>query len=443
MGDYVSEYGALFRCHRRDNEEKAYQYLCGLFHEGKHNIERMNERIVDSTYSALQHFISDSPWDHKSVLSAVRQDISKLFTVFPDPVGLILDESGHRKGGRDSVGVARQYLGSIGKVDNGQVGVFAALSQRDDVGMVASRLYLPKQWSDNQSRCRKAGIPEEEQRYRTKPELALEMVKEMEGEITYDWIGGDSIYGNSPTLRQGLTELNRCFVMDISERLAVYLSDPMPYIPQSDLGRGRKKSSLVSDRKPIKVRELANSLKQEDWTLYTVRQGTKGPIRRASYCIEVYLWSAQRPTTFEVEKMRLIISRNPDGTELKYSLTNEIALDKQAKLSDQALLYRQMNRYWVERGFQDLKDVLGMTDYQVRGWRAWHHHITLTIMALHYILEQKIKVHNEIPLLSCSDIKLFLALTLERKAADPEKVWNLIQVRHQQRKADLDRYKLK
>ena len=416
--------------------------MCGLFHDGKHNIERMNERISDSIYTALQHFISDSPWDHKLVLSAVGQDISKLFESCSDPAGLILDESGHRKRGRHSVGVARQYLGSIGKVDNGQVGVFAALCQGDDVGMVNSRLYLPKEWSESKSRCRKAGIPKAEQVYRTKPELALEMVKEMEGEISYDWIGGDSIYGNSPTLRKGLSELGRCFVMDVNEQLEVYLSDPKPYIPESAPGRGRKRSRWASDHKSIKIKELVQKLEQKDWTFYSFRQGTKGPMRRECYCTQVYLWAVRRPRNPEPERLRLIISRNPDGTQIKYSLTNDISLDNYPKISDKQLLFRQMHRFWVERGFQDLKDALGMTDYQVRGWRAWYHHITLTIMALHYMLDQKITFQNEIPLLSCPDIKLFLALTLERKAEDPDKVWNLIQVRHQQRQADLDRHKL-
>lgn len=118
----------------------------------------MSERIQTSDYAALQHFISDSPWDHKVVLSAVRQDISKLFTSQSSPLGLLLDESGHRKRGRDSVGVARQYLGSIGKVDNGQTGVFAALSQGSDVGMVDVRLFLPKEWSTDPARFKKAGI---------------------------------------------------------------------------------------------------------------------------------------------------------------------------------------------------------------------------------------------------------------------------------------------
>jgi SRSO17 transposase len=358
-------------------------------------------------------------------------------------VGLIIDESGHRKRGRNSVGVARQYLGSIGKVDNGQVGVFAALCQGDTVAMVDARLYLPKEWTRDKPRCKKAGIPPSAQLYRTKGELALEMITQMQNQIHYDWIGGDSIYGNSQVLRKGINKSARCFVMDISEQQLVYLTDPKPYIPPSAPGRGRKNSSWVSDQKSLKVKELVKELSDQDWTAYRVRQGTKGPIKREVYCTEVFIWSAKRVTTWEVEKLHLIISRNLDGSEVKYSLSNDLNIPGQENLSDQQRLYRQMQRYWVERGIQDCKDTLGMTDYQVRGWRAWYHHICLTIMALHFMIEQKIKHKKQIPLLSCPDIKFFFALSLEKKARDPDMIWSLIQTRHQQRKADLDRYKSK
>ncbi len=155
-----------------------------------------------------------------------------------------------------------------------------------------------------------------------------------------------------------------------------------------------------------------------------------------------HIWKAKRPNTDKVEHLRLIISRNVDGSEVKYSLTNDVSLSQQ-RLSDWGALYRQMQRYWVERGIQDCKDVLGMTDYQVRGWRAWHHHITLTIMALHYILEQKVLHEQGVPLLSCPDIKFFLASTLPRKAASQQDVWGLIQKRHEQRLADLRRHGFK
>lgn len=438
---YSSRYGSLFKVHRRENAERVGQYLEGLFHEGKHNIERMNERIESSSYHQLQHFISISPWDHISVLDAVGSDISQLFENRAELTGLIIDESGHRKRGKKSVGVARQYLGSIGKVDNGQVAVFSALSQGDDVAMVDTRVYLPKVWTEDKARCKKAGIPLEDQVYKSKPMLALAMIKQMQGRVKYDWIGGDSIYGNSKELRAGLQELGELYIMDVSEDLMVYLEDPQPYIPASKPGKGRKNSSYVSGKKSIKARDLKKGFTDFQWKTYTVRKGTKGPMTRKVVVMDVYIWSAKRVTAGSAEKLSLIISCNPDGREVKYSLTNDCNLTSLQRLSDWGALYRQMHRYWVERGIQDCKDSLGMTDYQVRGWRAWHHHMTLTIMALHYMLEEKVLNENEIPLLSCPDIKLFLALTLPQKAKTPQQVWSLIQKRHELRQRDLDRYK--
>jgi SRSO17 transposase len=400
----------------------------------------MNERIQKSDYQQLHHFISVSPWDHGPVIRAVRIDMNKLFEARAELTGLILDESGHRKRGKKSVGVARQYLGSIGKVDNGQVAVFAALSQGDDVGMVDTRLYLPKAWTEDKTRCNKAGVPIEEQAYRSKPSLALEMIRQMNGEVKYDWVGADSIYGNSKDLRQGLQQLGQLFVMDVAETLSVYLEDPQPYIPVANPGKGRNNSSYVSDYKSLKLRDLQKGITDSQWKAYTIRKGTKGPMIRKVVVLDVYVWREKRVTTTKAEKLRLIISCNTDGSQIKYSLTNDVNLPNRGKLSDWGALYRQMQRYWVERGIQDCKDTLGMTDYQVRGWRAWYHHMTLTIMALHYMLEEKVLNENEIPLLSCPDIKFFLAQTLPKKATSEQQVWRLIQKRHEQRQNDLNRY---
>lgn len=426
--------------YQRENKEKAQQYLEGLFHEGKHNIERMNERIEKSNYQQLHHFISVSPWEHEPVIEAVSSDISNLFEARAELTGLILDESGHRKRGKKSVGVARQYLGSIGKVDNGQVAVFSALSQGDDVAMVDTKLYLPKSWVEDEIRCKKAGIPLKNRLHKTKPMLGLEMIKRMHGQVNFDWVGGDSIYGNSIKLRKGLQDLDQLFVMDVGENLQVYLDDPQPYIPVSKSGKGRNNSSYISDSTSLKIKTLKATLKEAQLKTYTVRKGTKGPQKRKVAILEVYVWSAKRITTNKAEKLRLIISCNLDGSEVKYSLTNDVSLANRDNLSDHGALYRQMQRYWVERGIQDCKDSLGMTDYQVRGWRAWHHHMTLTIMALHYMLEQKVLHENEIPLLSCPDIKFLLSQTLPKKATTTEEVWNLILKRHEQRQNDLNRY---
>jgi SRSO17 transposase len=400
----------------------------------------MDELIAESKYQQLHHFISESPWSHKPVLQSVGQDLSALFGHRAEPVGLIIDESGHRKSGSKSVGVSRQYLGSIGKTDNGQVGVFAALSQGDDAGMVDVRLYLPKEWTDDKRRCDKAGIPIEEQKFKTKPRLALDIIEDTADILKYDWIGGDAAYGDSTELRLGIAALGKMFVLDVRGNQNVYLKHPKPYIPDGPAGQGGVKNTYKTEEQEVMVRDLLKTLPDSQWRTCTFRQGTKGGMTRQVTCLEVYIWNKRRNKTEDVEALRLIISREEDGSEVKYSVTNDINRDGYQAPPESKLLFRQMQRYWVERAIQDCKDTLGMTDYQVRTWRAWHHHITLTIMALHYMLEQKIKYEEKIPLLSCPDIKFFLAMNLPRKASTEERTWELILKRHELRQKDLDRH---
>jgi SRSO17 transposase len=400
----------------------------------------MDERTAESKYQQLHHFISESPWSYKPVLQSVGQDLSALFGRRAEPIGLIIDESGHRKSGSKSVGVSRQYLGSIGKTDNGQVGVFAALSQGDDAAMVDVRLYLPQEWTDDKKRCDKAGIPSEEQAFKTKPRLALDMIKDTADILNYDWIGGDAAYGDSTELRLGIADLGKKFVLDVRGNQYVYLDHPKPYIPDGPAGQGGVKNTYRTDKQDFMVRDLLKALPASQWRTCMFRQGTKGGMTRQVTCLDVYIWNKRRNKKEDVEVLRLIISREEDGSEVKFSVTNDIHQDGYQAPCESKLLFRQMQRYWVERAIQDCKDTLGMTDYQVRTWRAWHHHITLTIMALHYMLEQKVVHEEQIPLLSCPDIKFFLAMNLPRKASTEEQAWELVLKRHQLRQKDLNRY---
>lgn len=314
--------------------------------------------------------------------------------------------------------------------------MFVGLSQGSEVGLVNSRLYLPRNWTENRKRCEKAGIPLEAQGYKSKPVLAMEMIGELSDSVQYDWVGGDSIYGNSPVLRQGLTQAGKLFVMDVSEEQMVYLHPPMPYVPKRKASRGRNPSRYVSAATGQRVKTITDQLPQQQCKTYTFRHGTKGSKTRQVAVVECYVWTAKFAQ--QVEHVRLVVSRNTDGTQLKYSLTNDVELNKKCSTSN--LLYKQMQRYWVERAFQDIKDVLGMTDYQVRKWKAWHHHIALTMMALQYMIEQKIKHAVTVPLLSCPDIKFILAMNLPRKINNDQQLCNAIDKRHAKRRKDIQRY---
>ncbi len=399
----------------------------------------MVERVPESDYDQIQHFISHSPWDSFGVMDSVSEKVQETLcscsnTAFKPSKGLLLDESGWEKSGKKSVGVARQYIGQVGKVANGQVGVFAALCTGDQVGLLQGRLYLPQEWVNDKDRCTQAGIAESEQIYRTKPELGIEILKTLPKSVSYDWVGGDSIYGNSFTLRQHLYGEKQAFVLDVGEELGVYLELPQLYIPTKKDGRGRTPSNYVCDSQPILLKDLIKQIKEEQWHTITHRHGTKGPLTRKAVIIEVHIWKPDKGTA--IESLQLIISTETDGSEIKYSLCYNVV----GKMTLELALFRQMQRYWIERAFQNVKEQLGLHQYQVRSWKAWYHHIALTLMALHFMLQIQKENQDEIPLLSVPDIKLVFAKKLLNKLNSDDGISNALTLRHFKRQADIDRF---
>ena len=389
----------------------------------------MVERVPESNYQQLQHFISDSEWDAKAVMNDVAENTNQSLESLTGEKGLILDESGNEKAGKNSVGVARQYIGNVGKVCNSQVGVYAGLSRGGKISLVGAKLYLPHEWTKDKKRCEKTGIPTEERKYRTKPELGLEIIKELEGAIEYAWVGGESIYGNSPELRKSLRGLGKAYVLDVGEELAVCVEKPHPYLPKKS-GRGRNRSRLVIAEEKISLKKLIETIAGSEWQTIEYRQGTKGRLVREAVLKKVWIW---KKGTAEIEETEVLISRKLDQTEVKYSLCDE----PKGELSIEVALFRQMQRYWIERGFQEIKEQIGLHQYQVRGWKAWHHHIALTMMALHFILETQLENAENLPLMSCGDVKLMLGNILKNKLDEPEILMETIHQRHKVRRDDI------
>lgn len=391
----------------------------------------MTERIPESSYQQLQHFISDSEWDAKAVMRDVAENTNLSLESLVGEKGLLLDESGNEKAGEKSVGVARQYIGNVGKVCNAQVGVYAGLSRGDKISLVGAKLYLPKQWTTDKKRCKKGGIPLAEQTYRTKPELGLEVINELEGVIEYDWVGGDTIYGNSPELRKGLREQGKAYVLDVGEELQVCLDKPCPVVPERS-GRGRRRTRFVIEEEKLSLKNLIGEIEEQEWKTIKYREGTKGGLVREAVLKKVWIW---KKGTAEIEEAQILISRKLDKTEVKYSLCYE----PNKELSVEIALFRQMQRYWIERAFQEIKEQTGLHQYQVRGWKAWQHHIALTMMALHFILETQLENAENLPLMSCGDVKLMLANILKNKLDEPELLMQTIHQRHRVRQKDIGR----
>ena len=396
----------------------------------KKNMERMTEVVPESDEQVLQHFLSNSNWDERGVLDQVALETDALLGGTPESA-LLIDESGITKKGNKSVGVGRQWNGRLGKVDNCQVGVYAALSRGSRSTLIDTRLYLPSSWVNDKARCAVAGVPNQARRAKSKPELALEMVRyNRRLGVRFSWVGMDGLYGKDPALLRSLESDGEIFMADVHKDQHMYLEDPRPVVPESTPGRGGKRTRLVAQREKVRVDEWSKAQPASTWKQLTLRDSTKGKLRVEVLHRRVWLWDGKET---QARHWHLIVRREIKAhDEIKYSLSNA---PEQTPL--QRLAQMQGQRYWVERSFQDGKSQAGLDHYQARSWKAWHHHMALVMMAMLFMLKQRIEHQDELPLLSCSDIETLLAHFLPRRDVGVEEVIRQMEVRHQKRQASI------
>jgi len=405
-----------------DQAEHARHYLSGLLGtQRRKNLERIEADVAESDYEGMQQFISNSPWDHRAVMGQVAQRAEAAMGGQED-TALYVDETSFVKKGTASVGVQRQYCGRLGKLENCQVGVFAALGCGSRTALVDFRLFLPEAWTQDAQRCAKVRVPEAERVHRTKTELALAMVQAARTRgSSHRWIGGDEVYGNNHAFTTALDDLGEVFLMDVASNLRVWTADPCPPVAPADRGgRGRPRVRLQAQpaAEAVKVDALTGRHFATEARAMAIRATAKGERRARVWVRRVWVWDGEAPTA---RARLLVVRQEADGT-FKYSLSNAAA-----------------QRFWIERGFQDAKSELGMAQYEVRGWVGWHHHMALVCLALLFLLEERQRVHPQIPLLSARDIVELLAIYLPRRPRDEAEVLRQMQRRHAARQRDLDR----
>ncbi len=431
---FVKNYSEHFKSHRHDVFEKAQQYACGLMQGGsRKNMDRMAEVVPDSNSRNLQQFLTHSKWDSRAVIDDVASDANELIGN-NNRTGLIIDETSFKKQGNKSVGTARQWLGRFGKVDNGQVAVFGVLSKNALVTPTDTRLYLPKSWTDNPYRCDEAGIPEEFREFKTKDQLALDIVTHARNNgLQYGWVGADAGYGKGPGFCRTLQEMGERFIVDVHSDFRVYLQDPQPYVPCKAPGPGRKPTKYRTDAENHKVSDVIVAAGLSDQSIIRLRETSRGSLAVRAVRVPVYIWDGDSDTVFQWDLVATqTISKNP---ETKISICNLPSF-----FSLKGLAWRQRQRYWVERSFQDAKSECGMADYQVRKWSAWHHHMTLVMMAMLFMVNEKILSHDERPMLTCADIEELLAHFLPRRDVGKQEVIRQLEYRHKMRKKAKERH---
>ena len=440
LDEFVRAYENFFSAWRYNNTKIALNYIQGLMccERGKANMERMEEEIDDIEYRAYQHFITNSNWDAVGLLQQLARDVSvelnRLKATNGLPVCLILDESAHLKKGDKSVGVARQYAGVVGKVDNCQVGVYCSAVNDQYATLVNQRLFLPESWTSAPSRCDEAGIPDASRTFKSKLELALDMIDDLVAlNFLFDCVGGDGFYGHGTFFMRGLQKRGLFYVLDVHKDQHIFLQKPHFSVPPKKSGRGRTPTALKPDFPSIRLDAYLQTLDEADWKEEKVRKTAKGWLVLKVHKVDVWVKDSD---TSEVFRQTLLITRTTDGSnEIKYSLSNG-ELDA---YTHQEYAYFQCQRYWVERSFQDAKGELGFSDYQVRKWRSWQHHHVLVFMACLYLMKTRIENKENYPLLSVRDARILIIVTMFGSEEDVQKRMQQMEKRHQKRQSDIDR----
>ena len=392
--------------------------------------------VPGSSKQSLQHMISRSHWRDDLILNQIQKDVTKL--IGDEINGSIhIDESSFPKQGTDSVGVARQYCGRLGKIDNCQVGVFLGYVNGRNRTLIDERLYLPREWAEDLSRRREAGVPDEVT-FKTKAQLAKEMILHArDNGVPFAWVGMDSLYGDLPWLRNDLDVEGITYIADIHRDTWVWLDLPRIGIPERKSHQGRCPTrTVVVDGEPsaVHVEDIAKQIPSSQWIRVFVRDTERGALWTEIATLPVY----PREDDLPGRRQLLILRRDENTNNVKYQLSNaplDSSLSSIAKMSH--------SRYWIERAFEDGKGIAGLADYQIRTWTGWHHHITLSLLAMFALLSISYEVGEDTDFLTVQDVKVILEMILPRKHYRDKELIKFIDDRYKARhSAKMSHYKL-
>lgn len=294
----------------------------------------------------FQHLLGRADWQPDALRDRLRSYLTD-YLADPDAVGVI-DETGFLKKGCHSAGVARQYSGTAGRIENCQIGVFLAYATCHGHTLLDRELYLPQEWTDDRERCRRAGIPDE-RLFATKPSLARQMLERaFAAGVVLAWLSGDSVYGDTRALRSWLEEREQAYVLAVSGKETVWLNHAQP-----------------------QIKTLLAALPSEGWQRLSAGLGAKGP--------RTYDWlrlELRAPAQLGWKRWLLVRRSISDPSEV----TGYIAFGK-ADTSLAEVVRVAGTRWTVEESFECAKGEVGLDHYEVRSWRGWYRHITLAMWA--------------------------------------------------------------
>jgi SRSO17 transposase len=366
-----------------ETEQKRHtaEYISGLLSNLDHKTGEGIAYLHDQQRQGIQKFIGHVPWDHQPLLMTLASQVGHELGE-PDGV-IVFDPSSFPKKGTKSVGVAKQWCGRLGKVENCQVGIYLGYVTRTERALVDVRLYLPEDWTKDKARCAAAGVPKSV-RFRTRHQLALEMLQECGGSLPHAWISGDDEMGRPSSFRRELRARGERYLLAVpSNTLVRDIEAPLPEYS----GRGRHPKNPF-----VRLDDWAGTVPESAWTRVEVRDGEKGPL-----VIEVVKRRVRARTetggTGPEETLLVTRERQADGTfKHDYYLSNcgaDVPPEELARVAKAA--------HRIEECFERAKGEAGLADYQVRNWIAWHHHQTLSLLAAWFLNQEARRGKNPDP----------------------------------------------
>ena len=373
-----------------DRATPARWYLRGLMLPGERkSVEPMAARVhpqdVRSAHQSMHHLVADSDWSDTALLEAVaREVIPALRTHEEAPCFWIVDDTGHRKYGRHSVGVARQYCGQLGKTDNCQVAVSLSFANAAGSLPLAYRLYLPREWTQERKRCERAGVPKDIA-FATKGEIAWAQIEAaLAAGTPRGTVLIDAGYDEA-ALRDRLTERGLQYAVGIRPQTTLWWGEhqPAPTPPKrSQYGRPRVRVLRDERHRPISARELAQALPARSYRTITWREGTNAPLASRFARVRVRAAQADRP---RAEEWLLIEWPEGEAEPTHYFLST-----LPADFTFKALVDTVKMRWRIERDYLELKQELGLSHYEGRNWRGFHHHASLCIAAYGFLMLERL-----------------------------------------------------
>jgi SRSO17 transposase len=370
---------------RIEHRRLGLAYISGLMSnmEAK-SVEPMAiEFLGQEGVRSLQHFMKGGHWDHEAMQSKNQRILAPLIS---DRDGMInADSCEFLKKGKESVGVARQYCGCAGKVDNAQSGVFVGYSSEKGYGLLTCTLYMPEVWfTPEYEQRREDNLVPGDLTFQTKLQIAQHLIHRVaeSGLFPATWIGCDATFGSDIQFLESLPKGHHYFA-DVRSNAQVFLRKPKTHLPPYK-GRGPrpKKLQLLPDQpQPQSVADIARSTTLS-WKPVVLAEGAKGPIVAHVARLRVY---PSRDGLPRQSPVWLFMRKTPDG-ELKYSF---VKAPKKMPLKE--MVKAATKRWPIEQCFQDGKDQLGMDHYEHRSWPAWHRHMIYVFLALHFLLRLRMR----------------------------------------------------